>query len=97
MTISMDTQTFTIVLGLAQLALTLIAALIGWFVRSLFQSIDELKKADAKLADEVVAMRVSMPERYVSKGDFKDALDNIFTMLRQIDGKIDNKADKGKS
>lgn len=84
----------TIVLAIAQGLLTVIAVLIGWLVKGLFTSINELKKADAALAEEVTRLRVSLPERYVSKVDNEKALDAIFQMLRRIEDKLDMKADK---
>lgn len=87
----------TIVLAVAQLALTLIAALVGWLVKGLFNSIDQLKAADADLVKVITELRVSMPDRYVNKSDYKDQLDNIFNMLREINGKMDRKVDKGQN
>lgn len=84
----------TVVLFAAQGMLVVIAALIGWIVKGLSGSIEGLKKADATLAEEVTKLRVSLAERYVSKTDHKEALDAIFSMLRRIEDKLDQKADR---
>lgn len=89
----MDT-TVTVILFAAQGLLTVIAALIGWLVKGLSGNIDGLKRADALLTEEITRLRVSLPERYVSKADHKEALDAIFSMLRRIEDKLDQKADR---
>jgi hypothetical protein len=90
---SVDPTVITVAIAVAQGVLTLLAVLIGWLVKGLFASINELKRADAKVADELTALRISLAERYVSKADHKEALDAIFSMLRRIEDKLDEKAD----
>lgn len=89
----MDT-TVTVILFAAQGLLTVIAALIGWLVKGLSGNINDLKKTDTKLAEEVTNLRISLPERYMSKMDHKEALDAIFQALRRIDEKLDQKVDR---
>lgn len=91
---NLDPTLITIAIAVVQGVLTLLAALIGWLVKGLFASINELKKADAKVEEALTALRISLAERYVSKADHKEALDAIFAMLRRIEDKLDDKADK---
>ena len=84
----------TLVLAITSLMSTIIAGLVGWLVRSLFHAIEELKKQDAQMSKELTDLRVTLPERYVTKGDFKDSLDAIFRTLRSIETKLDRKVDK---
>lgn len=86
----------TVALAIAQGLLTAIAVLIGWLVKGLFTRIDELGRADGRLAEQVNQLRVDLPERYVSKNDFKQLGDNIFSTLRRIEDKLDGKADKAR-
>lgn len=88
---SIDT---TAILGLIQLGLALFGTLIGWMVKGLFDRMKGLEAADRELAAQMTELRVSLAERYVSKADHKEALDAIFSMLRRIEDKLDEKADK---
>lgn len=90
----MDGNTLTILIAVGQAVITGVSALFGWLLKGLFDSIAELKAADAKLAEEVVQLRVTLPERYVSKQDFQQMGDAIFSALRRIEDKLDGKADK---
>jgi|SRR6185295_562948 len=78
-----------------------IAAIVGgWFLKVLFDRLDDLRSADStiavkvdELADEVKKVRIELPTNYVQKAEFKDALDNIFNALRRIEDKVDHKLD----
>lgn len=76
------------------LALTLVAFLGGWLLRSLKDDIQALKQADMRLQESVNDLRVELPTHYVPKPDFKEMGDKIFSTLRRIEEKIDQKADK---
>lgn len=67
-------------LGIAQAAL-------GWFAKTLWDAVTELKKDLAKLREELA-------KDYVAKGDFKEAMGEIREMFRTIDAKLDRKVDK---
>ena len=55
----------------------------GWILNSIYKSVERL---DRDVRD--------LPRNYVSKADFKDALDRIEGMLIRIADKLDDKADK---
>lgn len=76
------------------LALTLVAFLGGWLLRSLKEDIQELKAADKKLQESVSSIQVALPTNYVAKAEFKEMGDDIFSALRRIEDKLDKKADK---
>lgn len=90
----MSHELFQVLLLTMNIMMGAVAIMFGWLLRSLFGSIDELRKTDAKLADIVAAVRADLPERYVLRDDFKDLGDNIFTALRRIEDKLDKKVDK---
>ena len=90
--VSFDTT--TVILGIAQGALALIALLLGWLLRGLFSRMEKMESADDKLADEVTKLRVDLPTLYVTKAEHKDQLDNIFAALRRIEDLMQRKADK---
>lgn len=84
----------TALMGLIQVALVALGALISWLVKGLFDRMKALEAAGQGVALQMTELRVSLAERYVSKADHKEALDAIFTMLRRIEDKLDGKADK---
>lgn len=83
-----------VALAIAQGVLTVIALLIGWLMRGLFARMEKMEAADAKLADEVTALRVALPTLYVPKTEHKDQLDHIFAALRRIEDLMQRKVDK---
>jgi len=84
----MDTQT------LINTAFALIGALGGWVLNNLKSSIDELRKADAMLADKVQQIEVLVAGTYVKREELDKIAAAIFTKLDRIEAKIDNKMDK---
>jgi hypothetical protein len=92
---NVDPTVITIAIAVVQGALALFGTLIGWLVKGLFARMKSLEEAaDAKVEAALTELRVSLAERYVSKADHKEALDAIFAMLRRIEDKLDDKADK---
>lgn len=77
----MDIQ--TLINAAAGAALTAI----GWFARVLWEANKELRKDLASLREEI-------PKTYVSKSDFRDAWREVMDLLREINNKLDRKADK---
>jgi len=55
----------------------------GWILNSIYKSVERL---DRDVRD--------MPRNYVSKDDYKQALERIEGMLERIFDKLDDKADK---
>jgi hypothetical protein len=88
-----------------QLAVSLIAFLGGFLLKSLFSRIRTLEVADLNVARQVSALREELPLNYIRREEFKDtvetmredsktALDRIFSALRRIEDKMEGKADK---
>ncbi len=65
-----------------------------WFIKSLFTRIDKFEAREAAMHQDLVALRVSLPERFVTKLEHKDALDNIFNAIRRMEDKLDKKIDR---
>ena len=57
--------------------------LVGWILNNMSNSIERLD-ADVR----------AMPEKYVAKTDYIDALHEIRNMLTRIEDKLDGKADR---
>jgi len=59
----------------------------GWFAKTLWDAVQELKKDLAKLREE-------LPVNYTRKDDFKDFAQELREMFKAINEKLDRKADK---
>jgi hypothetical protein len=62
-------------------------ALIGWLGRTLWDSVQELKR-------DVKDIEVNLPSHYVRKDELEARFDKIENMLNRIFEKLDTKADK---
>jgi hypothetical protein len=76
------------------IAMSLVAFLGGWLMKSLFERIKGLEDADKELSRQVGKLREELPSAYVRRDDFKESLDNMFALLRRIEDKLDKKVDK---
>ncbi len=70
------------------LAVMIISALGGWFLRILFGRMTDLENADKALAREVNELRVALPTSYVSKADAEKRDDAIFNLLRRLEDRL---------
>lgn len=61
--------------------------IVGWFARVLWEANKELRSDLARLREEI-------PKTYVTKVDFRDAWREVMDLLREINNKLDKKADK---
>lgn len=62
-------------------------AAVGWFARQMWGAVNELRADLSKLREE-------LPSRYVAKDDFRDAVQELKSLLIDINHKLDRKADK---
>jgi hypothetical protein len=80
------------------IAVGLIAFLGGWWMKVMWQTLKDLQRADAKLADKVTSIEVLVAGQYIKRDDFEKVVDKvateIFARLDKIDDKLDRKADK---
>lgn len=77
----------TVILFVAGGILAAAQAVLGWFAKTLWNAVQELKTDLAKLREE-------LPNKYADKDDFKDLARELREMFRQIGDKIDKKLDK---
>jgi len=68
-------------------ALTIVVGVIGWFVRVLWDADKELRQGLSKLREE-------LPTNFVMREDYRRDIYEIKQLLRDIDAKLDGKADK---
>lgn len=64
-----------------------IVAAIGWFARELWGAVAELRR-------DVKQIEVDLPSHYLRKDEFREGLNEIKGILREIFMKIDNLQDK---
>lgn len=74
--------------------LALVAFLGGWMIRTMWQSIRDLKTSCSDTADKVQKIEVLVAGDYVKKDDLDRKIDAIFAKLDKIHDKLDTKADK---
>lgn len=67
--------------------LGVISALVGWFVRVLWD-------AQSKVRDDLAALERNLPQIYVRRDDLREWREEVMDSLRRIEQKLDGKADK---
>jgi hypothetical protein len=72
---------------LATMALYLFVAVVGWFVRVLWE-------ADHEMRRDLMKLQSSLPETYVRRDDLREWKESVMTILQRIESKLDGKADK---
>lgn len=68
-------------------ALSLISALMGWILKSLWSAVGALR-------DDLTKLAGSLPDTYARKDDTRDMFRDLLEALRRIEDKLDRKADK---
>jgi len=66
----------------------------GMWVRGIADSMKELKRADAELADKVQGIEILVAGKYVQREELKAMSDALFRKLDRIELKLDSKQDK---
>ena len=80
--------------GLFNIAVMCAGAFGGFLLRSVLDSIKELKSTDDVLHKRVTELASDIPATYVRRDDFIQHLNRIENTLARIEEKIDEKADK---
>lgn len=70
------------------------AAICGWFMRVVWQSMRDLQTADKELTANIAQLREHLPVTYVSKAEFREALREINLKLDRIYERLENKQDR---
>lgn len=86
----MDTPTqiiFNIVLGVA-------AFLGGLIVKSLWDAVKELSKADKELTEKVHNLDIHVAENCVTRDEVKNKFDELYVSMKELGHKIDRTTDK---
>lgn len=64
-----------------------ILAVLGWFARVLWESVN-------KLQEDLHQLEVDLPSNYIRRDEFADNMKEIKDMLGKIFDRLDNKVDK---
>jgi hypothetical protein len=83
----MTQELFNIVVGVA-------GALMGWWLKVMWESLKDLQTQDQKLAEKVGKIEVLVAGAYVKREEFDRTILRLFDKLDHIELKIDGKADK---
>jgi hypothetical protein len=70
-------------------------ALLGFILKTLWEAVKDLQKADAALTKDVGEIKVLVAGNYVTRADFQQSISAMFSKLDVISAKLDGKADKG--
>lgn len=71
-----------------------VSVLFGWILKTVWDAVKDLQKADDELVDKVNRIEVLVAGEYVRREEFKADIDRLFNKLDQIDKKLDSKVDK---
>ena len=76
------------------IAISVIGALGGWILKTIWDAIKELQKDDKELSEKLSHVEVLVAGGYVKVDKFDMVVNKIFDKLDKIDSKLDGKADK---
>lgn len=62
--------------------------LAGWILRTVWDAVNQLKS-------DLAELERNLPDTYVRRDDYKDDINEVKAILREIFAKLDGKADKG--
>jgi ribosomal protein S11 len=79
---------------LFDVAIGVIGVLGGWTLNTVWAAVKDLQKADKELAEKVADIEVLVAGRYVTREDFNQVLNQVFTKLDVIRDLIAQKADR---
>ena len=75
-------------------AIGLVAGLLVWVVKSLWDAVRDLQDSDRKLTEKINNIEVLVAGDYVKREDFRIEMERLFKKLDAIEQKIDGKVDK---
>lgn len=90
----MDHTTLEILIAAFNVGVSVVAALLAWFMRSLMDRVRALEAQNLEQLKELSTLRTEMPTHYVRRDDFVKLADDLFAGLRRIEDKLDRKADR---
>ena len=71
------------------MAFAVVAFFIGWVLKRIYHSIDELWKKHDEHTRRLTELAIELPKQYVTKNDLSKAIDIIHERFDKIDAKLD--------
>jgi hypothetical protein len=90
----MDALMVACISGVGNVVLLIISALLKRSLDANEKRLEACENQCGSLQLAISLVRETLPTHYVRRDDFKDLGDNIFSALRRIEDKLDNKVDK---
>ena len=75
-------------------AIAIGGALVGWWLKTIWEALRELQKADQMLAEKVSAIEVLVAGQYIRRDEFEKIATALFSKLDKIYERLESKADK---
>jgi len=75
-------------------AIGVAGALGGWWLKTIWEAMRELQKADQMLAEKVSAIEVLVAGQYIRRDEFEKIATALFSKLDKIYERLESKADK---
>ena len=66
----------------------------GWWMKTMWESLRELQRADTSLVEKVGAIEVLVAGQYVRRDEVEKLFSAVFVKLDRIEEKLSGKADK---
>ncbi len=79
---------------LINILLGALSTVISFLVGRMWGKLDELQKTDSAIMQKVSSIEILVAGQYVPRSEFSASNRDIFDILRRIEEKLDNKADK---
>jgi len=79
---------------LFNIALGCAAFLGGWWMKTMHESLKDLRMDDQRLTEKVASIEVLVAGQYVTRGDMEKMIDAMFKKLDKIEDMLHTKADK---
>ena len=71
------------------IAFAVVAFFMGWVLKRIYHSIDELWKKHDEHTRRLTELAIELPKQYVTKDDLTKAIDIIHERFDKIDAKLD--------
>jgi len=66
----------------------------GWWMKTMWESLRELQRADTSLVEKIDAIEVLVAGQYVRRDEVEKLFSAVFVKLDRIEDKLSGKADK---
>lgn len=68
--------------------------MLGWWLNTVWASVNELRRADRELAEKVASIEVLVAGEYVTRDEFNNVMSQVFNKLDRIMEIVSRKADR---